>query len=125
MRKAPRNPTKEEREAHECAGHVRYRAWCEHCIKGRGRSGYKLREEGETHERISMDYGYLGKKSGKTQEGEESEPEELEEDLPILVARTRGTRKIAATMVPRKGGIHTQYTGPLKKLTGQDLTRSV
>ena len=30
----PGVPTAEEKENHEMAGHVPYRSWCEHCVKG-------------------------------------------------------------------------------------------
>ena len=37
IKKAPNEPTKEEREAHEIL-HEPYRAWCRACVAGRGRS---------------------------------------------------------------------------------------
>ena len=36
-RRAPKGPTKEEREKHE-ATHLPFREWCQHCIRGRGRN---------------------------------------------------------------------------------------
>ena len=36
-RRAPKGPTKEEREKHE-ATHLPFREWCHHCIRGRGRN---------------------------------------------------------------------------------------
>ena len=35
---APATPTAAEIAAHEAAGHVPYRVWCRHCVRGRGRS---------------------------------------------------------------------------------------
>ena len=35
-RRPPREPTEAERIRHE-ATHVPYRAWCQHCVRGRGR----------------------------------------------------------------------------------------
>ena len=34
-RRAPREPTEEERMRHE-ATHLPYRSWCVHCVRGRG-----------------------------------------------------------------------------------------
>ena len=34
-RRSPKAPTKAEREAHD-ATHLPYRAWCHHCVRGRG-----------------------------------------------------------------------------------------
>ena len=36
-RKAPKGPTKEEKEKHE-ATHLPFREWCQHCVRGRGRN---------------------------------------------------------------------------------------
>ena len=36
-RKAPKGPTKEERERHE-ATHLPFREWCPHCVRGRARN---------------------------------------------------------------------------------------
>ena len=33
----PGQPTKEERRKHNCT-HIPYRAWCDHCVRGRGRN---------------------------------------------------------------------------------------
>ena len=59
-RRAPKGPTKEEREKHE-ATHLPFREWCHHCIRGRGRNKphkKKIEEEKEenTVSRLSMDY---------------------------------------------------------------------
>ena len=37
MRRAPKGPTKAQREEHE-ALHAKYEAWCRHCVRGRGRN---------------------------------------------------------------------------------------
>ena len=34
---SPGQPTKEERRKHNCT-HIPYRAWCDHCVRGRGRN---------------------------------------------------------------------------------------
>ena len=59
-RRAPKGPTKEEREKHD-ATHLQSREWCDHCVRGRGRNNphKKKQEEDEETEtkvvRISMD----------------------------------------------------------------------
>ena len=50
-----------------------------------------------------MDCCYMGKESGRTMEGEESDAEEDDKDLPVLVAKVRQSGKVGATPVPRKG----------------------
>ena len=63
-RKAPKGPTKEEREKHD-ATHLQFREWCDHCVRGRGRNNphKKKQEEDEETEtkvvRISMDYFFM------------------------------------------------------------------
>ena len=74
VRKAPRGPTQKEREEHE-ATHLPYRAWCEHCVRGRGvrkpHIGNK-EESGEDMEvkvpRMVMNYHFMStedEKNGK------------------------------------------------------------
>ena len=36
-RRHPLEPTPEQRDAHECSGHVPYRSWCRACVTGRAR----------------------------------------------------------------------------------------
>ena len=71
VRKAPRGPTHKEREEHE-ATHLPYRAWCEHCVRGRGvrkpHIGNK-EESGEDMEvkvpRIVMNYHFMSTEDEK------------------------------------------------------------
>ncbi len=62
-RKAPREPTEAERLRHE-ATHIPYRAWCTHCVRGRGRRKPHFRQHhtGDDNRvpKISMDYFFLG-----------------------------------------------------------------
>ena len=54
VRKAPEEPTKEEREIHE-ATHTLYRLWCKFCVSGEARDLPHVRgrenEEGRTRKR--------------------------------------------------------------------------
>ena len=90
----PSQPTAKEREDHE-ALHMPYRAWCAHCVRGRGISSHHvIRKEGpeERDQRvpvIGMDYGFLGRNNEKTH--------------PIRIARDSRTGATYATWVPVKG----------------------
>ena len=59
-RRAPKAPTKEEREKHE-ATHLPFREWCDHCVRGRARNKpHKKTQEGDEEKeaklvRVSMD----------------------------------------------------------------------
>ena len=48
-RRAPRGPTQMERESHELT-HLPYRAWCSHCVRGRGEKTPHRRRGGESEE---------------------------------------------------------------------------
>ena len=49
-RRAPRGPTKEEKEKHE-ATQLPFREWCQHCVRGRGRNKpHKKKTEEEEKE---------------------------------------------------------------------------
>ena len=93
-RRAPREPTEEERRRHE-ASHLPYRSWCEYCVKGRGRCRPHQRRKGEVEEHglptISMDYFFLG--------GEEMEASE--HPMLVMLDEDRGNRY--ARMVDAKG----------------------
>ena len=60
--RAPAEPTAEEVIEHE-EHHEPYRAWCPHCIAGRGRSDKHDQRDHQADALpvIGMDYGYLGK----------------------------------------------------------------
>ena len=64
-RRAPKGPTKKEREEHE-ALHLPYRAWCKHCVRGRGvKKPHRTQEEEDEEEkaqkvpRIVMNYHFM------------------------------------------------------------------
>ena len=71
-RRAPKGPTKEEKEKHE-ATHLPFREWCQHCVRGRGRNKpHKKKTEDEKEEnkvsRISMDYLFMSQDEEKASE---------------------------------------------------------
>ena len=62
VRPGPPNPTAIERDSHECSGHSVFRAWCDSCVKGRGRAvpHRAHSHEGEVVPVLSWDYGFIG-----------------------------------------------------------------
>ena len=86
----PMLPTLPEIEEHNMT-HLPYRAWCPHCVRGRGESHQHRRSPGEerTRPELSLDYCFIGKKDEKTQ--------------PIMVIRDRDTRMTCSFLVKEKG----------------------
>ena len=93
MRRAPKEPTKEERERHELT-HLPYRNWCPVCVRGRGRNTphrqVKSRDEGGVT-RISMDYFFLG------------DVDQEAAEHPMIVMTDENTRNRYARAVTKKG----------------------
>ena len=67
-------PSREEVEAHN-ASHVPYRSWCPHCVNGKGKAGFHLKQDSSQHTvpTVSMDYFYFV----KPEEGVERGPPSL------------------------------------------------
>ena len=53
----PKMPTKSEKENHELAGHLPFRSWCEHCIRGKGHEAgrYKTKEKKDALPEVHVD----------------------------------------------------------------------
>ena len=98
-KRAPHEPTDQEREDH-MVSHVPYRAWCRHCVAGRGRSEpHQVREHSDDAiPEVAIDYGYLQPKEEEGQDDEGSSP--------ILVLRVVGGRWTASEALPSKGTTH-------------------
>ena len=87
----PKLPT-EERVRQHLLGHLPYRSWCHHCIRGRGRERDHRRQLEDHVEGIPeyhLDYCFPG--------------DELGQRLTILVAVERCSRMKMAVVVPSKG----------------------
>ena len=61
--------TAEERAKHEVT-HMPFRAWCQHCVRGRGRNRPHLRKRGDTDDeiaipKVALDYFFLGTEGNK------------------------------------------------------------
>ena len=101
--RAPALPNPEEIEAHYVS-HIPYRAWCSHCVRGRGKSFAHHRvdrpEDPEEVPVVSIDYGFFGA------------PGELPSDavggaqMPVLVVRDRKSKALFSHLVPSKGVEH-------------------
>ena len=94
-RRAPKGPTKEEREKHE-ATHLPFREWCQHCIRGRGRNKPHKKKaeeekEGNRVSRISMDYFFMSQEEEKASQN----------PLMIMIDEQYGNRYMRA--VGKKG----------------------
>ena len=98
VRRAPKGPTKREKEEHE-ATHIPYRDWCRHCVKGRApnrphRVGAKQGDQDDKERqvpRIAMDYFFLAR------EGERAS------EFPMLVMVDEETGNKYMRAVGRKG----------------------
>ena len=91
-RRAPKEPSEEERRRHE-ATHLPYRSWCVHCVRGRGQKKPHFRSKGneEGVPKISMDYFFLGGDNAAASEN----------PMIVLVDERNGNR--FARMVEHKG----------------------
>ena len=101
--KAPAKPTAEMIAMHEIS-HIPFRAWCPHCVRGRGKSFQHRRvdhsQDDKDHPVVSIDYAFFGA------------PGELPADavggqkMPVLVVRDRFTKSLFSHLVPAKGVEH-------------------
>ena len=87
----PRRPSEQEVEDHCLSGHLPYRNWCYHCVRGRGRDldHRKGIEEERGLSEFSFDYCFPGDEFGFK--------------LTILAGSERATGMKMATVVPEKG----------------------
>ena len=94
MLPSPLKVSREERELHEVT-HTPYRAWCQYCVKARGRNmPHKTREEEraqETVPRMVMDYFFMSKADERASEN------------PMLVVVDEATGEKYARAVGSKG----------------------
>ena len=93
---APYIPTRQEKLEHEVT-HVPYRSWCDHCVRGKGRSTQhryeSVREDGVPV--IGMDYCFLSKKDG--------EDIFSKSEVTVLTMKDRASKCVFAIPVPQKG----------------------
>ena len=73
---SPSLPTLSEFLDH-CVTHYPYRAWCEHCVEGRGREfGHSCKQNGvRGTPTVSFDYAFIGDK-GEVTSQEQADTEE-------------------------------------------------
>ena len=88
----PKLPTEEEVKEHYLSGHMPYRSWCHHCVRGRGRERDHSKKSDDNQQGIPeyhMDYCFPG--------------DEFGERLTVLVVIERCTKMKKAVVVPNKG----------------------
>ena len=89
----PKAPTKDAVDDHNLKGHVKFEAWCQHCVRGRAQEGQHRRNEvGESKEvpTIAIDHMWMG------EQGEEI-------GMPIVAGMDEESGSLIADVVPEKG----------------------
>ena len=64
----PRLPSEREVQEHFASGHLPYRSWCHHCVRGRGREADHRRKNEEAENGIPeyhLDYCFPGDEDGE------------------------------------------------------------
>ena len=98
----------QRRVDHHCVvGHIPYRDWCPHCVRGRGRNAGHRKKTGD-HEipMISFDYGFLGAGAGRLKGAarDAAHAKAIAEGLsPMLVYVDDTSGAVFGHIVPAKG----------------------
>ena len=103
---SPNQPSKEERRRHSCT-HIPFRAWCDHCVRGRGRNRAARNACGSYNAakgfvaKVHMDYAFFSVNAA----GEECEEDEPGSRvvLKVLVLKETLCGSIWAYAVQHKG----------------------
>ena len=103
---SPNQPSKEERRRHNCT-HIPFRAWCDHCVRGRGRNRAARNVCGSYNAakgfvaKVHMDYAFFSVNAA----GEECEEDEPGSRvvLKVLVLKETLCGSIWAYAVQHKG----------------------
>ena len=101
----PKLPNEEEVREHYLSGHMPYRSWCHHCVRGRGRERDHTKKGDESTQGIPeyhMDYCFPGDEHG--------------ERLTVLVIIERYTKMKKAVVVPSKGSTGSYAAGMVNEL---------
>ena len=88
----PKLPNEQEVKEHNLSGHMPFRSWCPHCVRGRGKEMEHKRKDEEDETGIPeyhMDYCFPGDAEG--------------ERLTVLVIIEKFTKMKKAVVVPSKG----------------------
>ena len=95
--RTPATPTVDELKMHNVS-HLPFRAWCAHCVAGRGTSvAHRMPADKQyTKPVVAADYAFL---SGSAEAGHASES-------PVLVLKCRDTKMIFSRLLPSKGLSH-------------------
>ena len=143
--KAPKAPTQKEIDEH-MATHLPHAAWCDICMKGRGRNTPHKKgaqrwarrkkeeeeeessQEGELHTgpvpRVSMDYFYLSKRETSQKQGAKAmTTKELQRKLRDLGKSDRGSRPELVQRYEKYAPKEEQEEREAGTATGPDLDR--
>ena len=96
--------TRKMREEHWAAGHVPYRNWCEVCVAGCGRDRphHRVKDEGDGHPVICIDYATLSTTGVKDKE--ESDGVGVEKkNWTVLAMKDKKSKMLFARVLPCKG----------------------
>ena len=95
--KDPGEPSAAEREEHDVMGHVPYRSWCAHCVRGGAvDQAHRTREAKSSDVPIvGMDYAFMNSKDDDDSKA-----------TPILVIKCSESGAICSHLVPQKGTAH-------------------
>jgi hypothetical protein len=104
----PLLPKESEVKEHYLSGHMPYRSWCHHCVRGRGRERDHTKKGEEVNNGIPeyhMDYCFPGDEHG--------------ERLTVLVIIERYTKMKKAVVVPNKGSTGSYAAGMVNELINE------
>ena len=87
----PAEPSAQEVREHELT-HLPYRAWCPHCVRGKGKSmAHRAMDAEQSHSvpHVSNDYSFLGQDDQKV--------------MPVALVRDHASKTTFSHVVPHKG----------------------
>ena len=104
---SPMEPPQRRVDAHCMAGHIPYRDWCPHCVRGRGKNVAHKRGTGDhLVPMIGLDYAFLGAGAGRLRgpAKEAAHAKAIAEGIaPMLVLVDDSSGAIFSHIVPQKG----------------------
>ena len=106
----PKLPSQDEVKEHYESGHMPYRSWCHHCVRGRGRERdhqRKGKQELQGVPEYHLDYCFPG--------------DEFDHRLTVLVAVERYTKMKKAVVVPCKGSTGSYAAKMVISLTSAEI----
>ena len=128
---SPEDPKKEEVESHALSGHVCFRSWCRHCVRGRSQEAAHSSSQPSptTLPVISWDYYFLSTSgidaddvTGRVIPPSDSDPLQISAESPGLVMWDSKTKGLYSHLLPAKGVDYAELEKVLR-LVSEDLVR--